>query len=145
AFEAIDQAKANIEKNIENAKELFQSKLNAVFSQRGEGWEEMELGELGTLTSSKRIYKKEYVTNGIPFYRSKEIKELGNDKEISFELFITEERYDDIKKKFGIPQKGDILLTAVGTIGEMYVVNENDKFYFKDGNIMWLKDFHSLN
>lgn len=145
AFTAIDQAKANIEKNIENAKELFQSKLNDIFSQGSDDWEEMELGELGTLTSSKRIYKKEYVSNGIPFYRSKEIKELGNNKEISLELFITEKRYDEIKKKFGIPQKGDILLTAVGTIGEMYVVNENDKFYFKDGNIMWLKDFHSLN
>ena len=67
AFEAIDQAKANIEKNIQNAEELFQSKLNQIFSQKGEGWEEKELGELGTLTSSKRIYKKEYVTNGVPF------------------------------------------------------------------------------
>jgi type I restriction enzyme S subunit len=67
AFAAIDQAKANIEKNIENAKELFQSKLNDVFSQKGDGWEEKSLGELGTLTSSKRIYKKEYVTEGIPF------------------------------------------------------------------------------
>lgn len=145
AFEAIDQAITNIEKNIANAQELFQSKLNEIFSQRGEGWEEMELGEIGTLTSSKRIYKKEYVPNGVPFYRSKEIKELGNDKEISLELFITEKRYEEIKNKFGIPQKGDILLTAVGTIGEMYIVQDNDKFYFKDGNIMWLKDFHSLN
>lgn len=46
AFEAIDQAKANLEKNIENAKELFQSKLNEVFSQKGDGWEEKTLGEL---------------------------------------------------------------------------------------------------
>jgi type I restriction enzyme, S subunit len=46
AFEAIDQAKANIEKNIENAKELFQSKLNDIFSQKGEGWEEKTLGEI---------------------------------------------------------------------------------------------------
>ncbi len=145
AFEAIDQARANIERNIENAKELFQSKLNEIFSQKGEGWEEKKLGELGTLTSSKRIFKKEYVTEGIPFYRSKEIKELAHNRDISLELFITEERYDEIKSKFGIPQAGDILLTAVGTIGEMYVVKENEKFYFKDGNIMWLKDFNTLN
>ncbi|GHC48063.1 restriction endonuclease subunit S [Ulvibacter litoralis] len=46
AFTAIDQAKANIEKNIENAKELFQSKLNDIFSQKGEGWEEKTLGEV---------------------------------------------------------------------------------------------------
>ena len=46
AIAKIDQAKANIERNIENAKELFQSKLNEIFSQRGEGWEEKEIKEM---------------------------------------------------------------------------------------------------
>ena len=69
------------------------------------------------------------------FYRSKEIKELAHEKDISIELYISEKRYLDIKNKFGVPQKNDILLTAVGTIGEMYIVQENEKFYFKDGNI----------
>jgi len=46
AFAAIDQARANVERNLQNAKELFQSKLNAVFSQRGEGWEEKRLWEV---------------------------------------------------------------------------------------------------
>ena len=46
AFEAIDQAKANIEKNIQNAEELFQSKLNEIFSQKGDGWEEKRLGDV---------------------------------------------------------------------------------------------------
>jgi len=145
AFKAIDQAQQNIEKNIANAKELFQSKLNAIFSQTGEDWEERTLGDLGTLTSSKRIFKKEYVAEGVPFYRSKEIKELGNNRDITLELFIAEERYEEIKEKFGVPQAGDILLTAVGTIGEMYIVKDNERFYFKDGNIMWLKQFDTLN
>src|SRR5690606_916015 len=52
AFEAINQAKANIEKNIANAQELFQSKLNEIFSQRGEGWEEKKLKELCLSTSN---------------------------------------------------------------------------------------------
>jgi len=144
-FEAIDKAKANAAKNLENAKELFQSKLNDIFSQKGEGWVEKKLGQIGTLTSSKRIYKKEYVSEGVPFYRSKEIKELAHNNDISLELYITEDRYEEIKSRFGIPEEGDILLTAVGTIGEMYVVKSNERFYFKDGNIMWLKDFSSLN
>lgn len=46
AFALIDQAKANIEKNIQNAKELFQSKLNQIFSQKGEGWEEKKFEEI---------------------------------------------------------------------------------------------------
>ena len=110
-----------------------------------EDWQFKTLGELGTLTSSKRIFKKEYVAEGVPFYRSKEIKELGNDLDVSLELYISKQRYLEIKNKFGVPQKGDILLTAVGTIGEMYVVDESHDFYFKDGNIMWLKNFHSLD
>jgi len=145
AFTAIDKAKANAEKNLANAKELFESYLNGIFENPGEDWEEKKLGNLGTLTSSKRIFKKEYVTSGVPFYRSKEIKELAHDKEISLELFIANEKYNEIKSKFGIPQAGDILLTAVGTIGEMYVVKNNDTFYFKDGNIMWLKGFKTLD
>ena len=121
---------------------MFQSKLNDIFSQKGAGWEEKSLGELGTLTSSKRIYKKEYVSEGIPFYRSKEIKELAHKRDITLELFITKERYNEIKSRFGIPQEGDILLTAVGTIGEMYVVKNNEPdFYFKDGNLFWFKNF----
>lgn len=49
AFAAIDQAKANIEQNIANAEELFQSKLNAIFSQKGEDWEEKTLGEVSKI------------------------------------------------------------------------------------------------
>lgn len=58
AFEAIDQAKANIERNIDNAKELFQSKLNEIFSQRGEGWEEKMLKDACEIRPSKRAVKK---------------------------------------------------------------------------------------
>ena len=45
-----------------------------------------------------------------------------------------------LKKNYGIPKKGDILITAVGTIGNSYFV-QNEEFYFKDGNIIWLRDF----
>ncbi|REC56265.1 restriction endonuclease subunit S [Chryseobacterium piscium] len=58
AFELIDQAKANIEKNIQNAKDLFQSKLNQVFSQKGDGWEEKTLSEL--ILKTKNINPKDF-------------------------------------------------------------------------------------
>ena len=103
------------------------------------------MGDLGVITSSKRIYKSEYVSTGIPFYRTKEIKELSNGKEISLELFISKERYNEIKKSFGVPQIGDILLSAVGTIGEILVIENDNEFYFKDGNIVWLKDFKNID
>jgi len=103
------------------------------------------LGEICEITSSKRIYAEEYQQEGIPFYRSKEIIEKGKKKPISLELFISNERYNEIKNKFGIPEIGDILMTAVGTIGEIWVVDTDSPFYFKDGNIVWLKMNKSNN
>ncbi|WP_177176288.1 restriction endonuclease subunit S [Trichormus sp. NMC-1] len=109
------------------------------------GWIEKKLGEICTITSSKRIFQSEYTPSGIPFYRTKEIKELANDKDVTTELFISEERYKEIKVNFGIPIEGDMLLTAIGTIGEIYIVEKDKEFYFKDGNVLWLKDFKSVN
>lgn len=65
AFAAIDQAKANIEKNIENAKELFQSKLNEIFSQKGEGWEEKALGEACVISMGQSPKGTSYNSEGI--------------------------------------------------------------------------------
>ena len=56
AFDSITTAKANAEQNQRNARELFDSYLHSVFAQRGEGWIAKKLGELGTITSSKRIW-----------------------------------------------------------------------------------------
>ena len=60
AFTAIDQAKANIEKNIVNAKELFQSKLNAIFSQKGEGWEEKSIDEISKVVNGYSFKSKDF-------------------------------------------------------------------------------------
>lgn len=99
-------------------------------------WEMATLGELTNIGSSKRIFEKEYVETGIPFYRTKEIVELSKGNPISTELFITESRYNEIKEQFGVPQEGDILVSAVGTIGIIWIVDGRNEFYFKDGNLL---------
>ena len=109
------------------------------------GWEVKKMGEVCNVTSSKRIFASEYCCNGVPFYRGKEITEKSKGQEISVELYISTERYEEIKKEFGIPIKGDVLITAVGTIGNIWVVNDEEPFYFKDGNIIWLKDIKGIN
>jgi type I restriction enzyme S subunit len=109
-----------------------------------QNWRVEKLGNLGVITSSKRIYKHEYVEEGVPFYRTKEIKELSNGNDITLELFISPGRYYEIKEKFGVPKVGDLLISAVGTIGEIMVVENENEFYFKDGNIVWFKEFNDL-
>ena len=100
------------------------------------GWNMVELGELTGIGSSKRIFEKEYVSKGIPFYRTKEIVELSKGNGISTELYITEERYAEIKKQYGVPKAGDLLISAVGTIGVIWIVDGKNDFYFKDGNLI---------
>ncbi len=105
------------------------------------GWEVKTLGEVSDVGSSKRIFYNEYVDSGIPFFRGKEIIQLSQGKSISTELFIETDKYNLIKEKFGVPQKDDILISSVGTIGVSWLVENNKPFYFKDGNLTWIKNY----
>ena len=105
-----------------------------------EGWRMGTLGDLCVISSSKRIFESEYCHRGVPFYRGKEITQKKNGEQISDLIFISQTRYNELVRDYGKPKCGDILLTAVGTIGNSYMVQE-EEFYFKDGNIVWLHNF----
>ena len=107
-------------------------------------WKTYKIGDLCKISSSKRIFAKEYKDSGIPFYRGKEIIEKQKGNKISTELYISQERYDEIKAKHGVPQKGDMLLTSVGTLGIPYIV-QDEVFYFKDGNLTWFYNFEGID
>jgi type I restriction enzyme S subunit len=102
------------------------------------------MDELCEITSSKRIFAADYVSEGVPFYRGREITEKykGN-VDVSTELFITEEKFSEIEGKYGAPMQGDLLLTSVGTL--VYVVKPGDRYYFKDGNLTWFRNFKELD
>ena len=117
--------------------------LNTVFVKMYEETDEdssVLLSELCSLASSKRVFAEDYVSDGVPFYRGKEITQKRNGEPISDPLFISHNHFASLKANYGIPVCGDILITAVGTIGNSYFV-QDEEFYFKDGNIIWLKDF----
>lgn len=107
-------------------------------------WEEKKLGDVTDILSSKRIYKNEYVNEGIPFFRSSEIVDLYEYGYTEPKFFISKDRYDEINKKYGVPEVGDLLVTSVGTIGKTWIVDER-KFYYKDGNITQVKKNSSIN
>ena len=99
-----------------------------------DGWAWCRLQSIATIQSSKRVFEKDYVDDGIPFYRSKEIGDLSRNEEIRSQLFITESHYLELKDKYGAPQIGDILITSVGSIGNTWIC-DGRQFYYKDGNI----------
>ncbi|WP_339054094.1 restriction endonuclease subunit S [Fusobacterium animalis] len=113
-------------------------------------WKIKNLDSIYYIRSSRRVFEKEYRKEGIPFFRSKEIVELSNSKNIIPEIYISVSKYEELKKMTGIPLKEDLLITAVGTIGKIWKVNYEKEFYFKDGNLIWLQlknknNFNSLS
>lgn len=141
----LDLLSGVIEKKRQQLKELDNLAHSIFYDMFGDpitnemGWEVKKLGEVCEITSSKRIFAHEYTENGIPFYRGKEISEKSKGNPITVELYISPERYKDIKENFGVPSIGDMLVTAVGTIGNIWVVDIETPFYFKDGNVVWLR------
>ena len=107
-------------------------------------WIKTTIGEHCTVTSSKRFHLSERSDKGIPFYCSKEIIQKLNGQEITKCDYIREDFYEDVKRKFGVPRVGDLLITTRGTYGVPYIYKETDRFYFADGNLTWLKDFDDV-
>ena len=131
--------KSKREKQLVKLDELIKARFIEMFGDpisNTKGWNMVELGELTGIGSSKRIFEKEYVSEGIPFYRTKEIVELSKGNNISTELYISEERFAEIKEQYGVPKAGDLLISAVGTIGIIWIVDGKNDFYFKDGNLI---------
>ncbi|MFN4247376.1 MAG: restriction endonuclease subunit S [Flavipsychrobacter sp.] len=142
-----DKIELNLQMNqtLENmAQAIFEEWCCFKPQQMSSNWSLMKLSDLAEVTSSKRIFMDEYTDNGVPFYRGKEITQLSKGEKISTELFISDERYFDIKSKYGIPKIGDILITSVGTIGSIWIVDTELPFYFKDGNVTWVRGYKTI-
>lgn len=91
--------------------------------------------------SAMRIHQSDWKTDGIPFFRGRELVRLAKTGDPNAEIFISEEFYNELKDKGGVPKKDDILISAVGTLGKVYVVKGTKKFYYKDAYILCLDNY----
>ena len=131
AFADIATAKANAEKNLQNARELFTSHLQSVFTRQGLDWVVQPLGDIGKVSMCKRIFKEQTTPTGdIPFYK---IGTFGKEPD----AFIPAEIYHQFRQKYSFPNKGDVLVSAAGTVGRC-VVYDGEDAYFQDSNIVWI-------
>lgn len=103
----------------------------------------IRLGEQCVVTSSKRFHLSERITQGVPFYCSKEIIKKFNGEDVTECDYISEDLYKKVSNEFGVPKENDLLITTRGTIGIPYLYKRTDRFYFADGNLTWIKDFDS--
>ena len=103
-----------------------------------EAWEQRKLGEIGSVSMCRRIFKEQTSETGdIPFYK---IGTFGADPD----AFISRELFEKYKSKYPYPQKGDILISASGSIGRTVEFAGNNE-YFQDSNIVWLNHDERLS
>ena len=139
------KTKALIEKYDELAQSLFLDMFGDPV-RNPKGWEEIKLGNICGVGSSKRVFVDELVEDGIPFYRGTEVGKLGEGKSIIPKLFITKEHYERLKEHRGIPKKGDLLMPSICPDGRIWVVDDDKEFYFKDGRVLWVEvDSRKIN
>lgn len=142
---ALDQAQALIDKRkeqIEALDQLIESIFYTMFGdpvRNEKGWEVKEVQHLGKVGSSRRVYLSECVNEGIPFYRGQEVSRLSYGKKPNNELFISPDHYEELKAQRGIPKKGDLLLPSICPDGDIWMVDTNEPFYFKDGRVLWVE------
>ncbi len=101
-----------------------------------EGWAWTRLKNIFNVCSSKRVLQSDWKTDGIPFYRAREIVKLSDNGFVNNELFISEEHFISLSRDYGVPQPGDLMVSGVGTIGKVYIVKSNDRFYYKDASVL---------
>lgn len=110
--------------------------MKSEFKTTNSKWPEVTFGEIFEISSSKRVLEAQWKAAGVPFYRAREIVKLAKVGAVENELFISEELYREYQTKYGVPKPGDLMISAVGTLGACYVVQPSDRFYYKDASVL---------
>ena len=135
AFEGIAIAKANAEKNLQNARALFENYLESIFTSDSEGWLTKTLGEEYDVRDGTHDSPK-YEEEGYPLITSKNLKRDG----LNFDnvKFINKTDYNAINKRSAVA-KGDILIAMIGTIGNPIIVEVEPTFAIKNVALLKLR------
>ena len=147
AFEGLATAKANAEKNLQNARALFESHLQSVFTQRGPRWVEKPLGEIADLLDC--LHKTPtYAESGFPMVRVTDINpgflDLSKTRKVDEQTFIA-------FSKGRTPRVGDIVFSRVGSCGVSALVNSDEPFCLGQNTVFILPKmnlmllYHFLN
>lgn len=151
-FEDLDHLITLHQRKCEETKKLKKYMLQKMFPQNGQtvpeirfagftdAWEQRKLGDMMDVTSVKRIRQSDWTDSGVRFLRARDIVAESKNEEVSEPLFISQEKYDEYSAVSGKVEKGDLLVTGVGTIGVPMLINSEEPLYFKDGNIIWFKN-----
>ncbi|MHC3377722.1 restriction endonuclease subunit S [Ligilactobacillus equi] len=155
-FSKLDSTITLHEEKLAKLKQLKQGFLQKMFADESgkpvirfkgfnDDWEQRKLGEIMNVGSVKRIHQSDWKNEGVRFLRARDIVALSKNEEPADLLYIDDSKYYEYSKVSGKVQKGDLLVTGVGSIGVPMLIESNEPIYFKDGNIIWFKNNNSLD
>jgi type I restriction enzyme S subunit len=130
AFEGIDRAIANTEKNLANSRELFESYLNAIFTQKNNRWEWVSLSEITTDITDGDHQPPPKSESGIPFITISNIDKQHRKVDFSNTFKVPPEYFEKLKSNRK-PRKGDLLYTVTGSYGIPVIVDHDINFCFQ--------------
>ena len=133
----IEKQKAQLEELDRLAQSIFYDMFGDPVTNE-KGWNINVISDLFKVKSSKRVYQNEQTSEGIPFLRVSDILLMEEDNVLKPSLYISESKYNELSRMHLVPLPGDLLLTARGTLGKVYIIKKGDRFYFQDGMITWL-------
>lgn len=133
------------EKKIKKEKPLPEIEEDEVPFDIPDNWNWLNLGDVFIVRSSSRVHQSDWKTEGIPFYRAREVVKLSQTGKVDNELFIDEDLYEKYSKTSGVPRAGDLLVSGVGTLGATYIVQEHEKFYYKDASVLCFENWFNQN
>ena len=138
ALSSIDKHVSTLDALIAKYDAIKKATVNLLLKPKDE-WRIVPLGEICEVCSTRRVHESDWTDSGVPFYRARELVALNEGRSIT-PLHISENLYKELIASSGAIRPGDLLVTGVGSIGVPYLVKGDDKFYFKDGNIIWFKN-----
>jgi len=107
-------------------------------------WASSELGKLLDITSAARVHKNEWTDAGVPFFRTSDVVSIYKGQE-NKKAYISLKLYKELSAKSGSVKKDDLLITGGGSIGIPYLITTSDPIYFKDADLLWLKNSTGTN
>ena len=150
-FDKLDTLITLHQRKCDETKELKKFMLQKMFPKNGEkkpeirfegftdDWEQRKFGDITEIKSASRVHKEEWTNSGVPFYRSSDVMSAINGT-TNTKVFISEELYEKLSSTSGKLEKGDVLVTGGGSVGNPYIVPNNEPLYTKDADLLWIKN-----
>lgn len=150
-FSSLDHLITLHQRKCEETKKLKKYMLQKMFPQNGkrvpeirfagftDDWEQRKLGDVTELKSASRVHKGEWTDSGVPFFRSSDVMAAINGT-TNEKAYISEELYEKLSNASGKLEEGDVLVTGGGSVGNPYIVPNNEPLYTKDADLLWIKN-----